>query len=96
MRLISRRPLRKFWARYADAESSLRHWITAAESAAWKTLPDVRQQFSSADAVGPFTVFNIAGNKYRLIVAIHYNTQRIYVRHILTHSEYDLGKWKEF
>jgi mRNA interferase HigB len=92
MRLISRRPLREFWKSYPDAETSLRHWITAVESAAWKTFADVRKVFGSADQAGQFTVFNIAGNKYRLIVVIHYNTQRTYVRHIFTHKEYN--KWE--
>jgi len=93
--LISRRPLREFWTTYPDSETSLRHWIGAVESAAWKTFADVRKAFGGADQVGKFTVFNIAGNKYRLIAVIHYNTQRVYVRNILTHKEYDLGKWKK-
>jgi mRNA interferase HigB len=45
--------------------------------------------------VGRFTVFNIGGNKYRLIAAIHYNRGKVYVRHILTHEEYDCDEWKE-
>jgi mRNA interferase HigB len=55
----------------------------------------VRQVFGSADQVGEFIVFNIAGNKYRLIAAIHFDRQRCYVRYILTHKEYDLGKRKK-
>lgn len=51
--------------------------------------------FPGVDRVGKFTVFNIGGNKVRLIAAIHYNTGKIYIRHVLTHNEYDLGKWKE-
>ena len=61
----------------------------------WKKFADVRQFFGSADQVGKFVVFNIAGNKYRLIVVIHYDRQRCYVRHILTHKEYDPGKWNK-
>jgi len=95
MRLISRRPLKQFWQRYPDAETGLRHWIKAVESASWKNFADIRQVFGSADQVGKFIVFNIAGNKYRLIVVIHFDRQRCYVRYILTHKEYDLEKWKE-
>ena len=51
--------------------------------------------FASADQVGKMTVFNIGGNKIRLIAAIHYNRKKVYVRAVLTHGDYDLGKWKE-
>jgi mRNA interferase HigB len=95
MRPISRRPLKQFCEKYPDAETGLRHWIKAVESAGWKNFADVRQLFGSADQVGKFVVFNIGGNKYRLIVVIHYDRQRCYVRHISPHKDYDLGKWKE-
>ena len=95
VRLISRRPLKQFWEEYPDAETGLRHWIKAVESAGWKSFAEVRQLFGSADQVGKFVVFNIAGNKYRLIVVIHYDRQRCYVRQILTHKDYGFGKWKE-
>ena len=55
---------------------------------------ELRQLFPSADQVGNKTVFNIGGNKYRLIAALHYNRNRIYIRAILTHREYDRGNWK--
>ncbi|TGK76307.1 type II toxin-antitoxin system HigB family toxin, partial [Leptospira wolffii] len=45
--------------------------------------------------VGKFTVFNISGNNFRLISSIHYNRKKVFIRHVLTHSEYDKGKWKE-
>ncbi|MEH2048916.1 type II toxin-antitoxin system HigB family toxin [Nostoc sp.] len=63
---------------------------------------ELREMFPSADQVGKLTVFNIGGNKVRLIAAIHYNRQKVYIRAVLTHSEYDVriasrreGKWKE-
>lgn len=55
----------------------------------------IKQTFGAADQVGKFTVFDIGGNKYRLIAAIHYNRGIVYIRHVLTHADYDLGKWKE-
>jgi mRNA interferase HigB len=59
------------------------------------SLAEVRVVFPSADPVGKLTVFNIGGNKARLIAAIHYNRRRVYIRAVLTHQEYDEGKWKE-
>lgn len=55
----------------------------------------LRETFPQADQVGKFTVFNIGGNKIRLIAAVHYNRNKIYIRHVLTHQEYNTGKWKE-
>jgi mRNA interferase HigB len=94
MRLISRRPLKRFWEKHPDAEASLRHWIKAVESASWKNFAELKKLFGSADLYKQFTVFNISGNKYRLVVVIHYNRQRVYVRHVLTHHEYDSGRWR--
>ncbi len=61
----------------------------------FESLTELRAIFAAADRVGKLTVFNIGGNKARLIAAIHYNRKRIYIRAILTHTEYDEGKWKE-
>jgi mRNA interferase HigB len=55
---------------------------------------EVRLTFPTADAVGRFTIFNIKGNAYRLITEINYRTGRIFLRHVLTHAEYDKGAWK--
>lgn len=54
----------------------------------------LRVTFPSADQVDRFTVFNIGGNKFRLIAAIHYNRKKVYIRHVLTHAEYDRGSWR--
>jgi mRNA interferase HigB len=58
-------------------------------------LTEVRKTFASADAVGKWTVFNIKGNEFRLIAEINYRSRRLYVRHVLTHAEYDREKWKQ-
>ncbi len=55
----------------------------------------LRNTFPSADKVGKFIVFNIGGKKYRLIVSIHFNRNKVYIRHVLTHPEYDKGAWKK-
>lgn len=65
------------------------------KSGAFQSFAELRAVFPSADLVGKLTVFNIGGNKVRLIAAIHYNRQKIYIRAVLTHAEYDGGKWKE-
>jgi mRNA interferase HigB len=95
MRVIALRRLREFWARHPDAESSLRSWYQVARQAHWQRFLDVCAIYGNADQVGKLTVFNIAGNKYRMITVIHFNTGRVYVRRILTHAEYDRGAWKD-
>ena len=78
-----------FWEKHTDAKEPLRAWLKAAEKAKWKHLADVRTTFNSADVVGIYTVFNIKGNDYRLVTAIHYNRQKVYIRLVFTHPEYD-------
>ena len=94
MHVISRKKLKEAIARHSDLEAPLDAWFRIAKRAVWQTLTDVRRTFSSADSVERFTVFNIKGNKYRLITEINYRGQRIYIRHVLTHAEYDQEKWK--
>ena len=94
MRVISRKKLREFWDVHADAETPLRSWLSAAKAAHWKNIAEVRHVFPHADQFGRCTIFNIGGNRYRLIAAVHYNTAVIYVRHVLTHADYDREKWK--
>jgi HTH-type transcriptional regulator/antitoxin HigA len=80
MHVISFKKLREFWNDYPDAEIRLRAWYRAANDAAWGKFADVRATFSDVDQVGKFTVFNIRGNRYRLIAHIHYNRGKVYVR----------------
>jgi len=95
MHVISKKALRQFWHDHADAERPLRRWFKTVDDSQWTSFADLRRTFSSADQVGKFTVFNIGGNKYRLIAAIHFNRSKVYVRRVLTHKEYDEGDWKE-
>ena len=95
MRIISMRRLRAFWERLTDAERPLRSWYTQVSRAQWQHFSDVRRDFPSADQVERLTVFNIRGNNYRLIVRIEFERQRIYIRSVLTHAEYDQEKWKD-
>ena len=95
MYVISRKKLKEAAGRHADLEGPLDSWFRIAKKAVWKNLADVRRTFSSADAVRRWTVFNIKGSQYRLITEINYAFGRVYIRHVLTHSEYDRGGWKQ-
>jgi mRNA interferase HigB len=94
MHVISRKKLKEAAMRHGELEGPLDAWFRIAKKASWKSLPDVRKTLATADAVGKWTIFNIKGNQYRLVAEINYVFSRIYVRHILTHAEYDRGGWK--
>jgi mRNA interferase HigB len=94
MHIISRRKLREFSEDHPDAGAALDHWYNAARRAIWRNFADVRATFGSADQVGHFVVFNIGGNKFRLIVRIYYEDAVMLIRHVLTHEAYDRGDWK--
>ena len=94
MHIISRKKMREFCKHHADAEEPLNHWYNAARSARWGNFADLRTTFGSADQVEKFVVFNVGGNKYRLIVQIYYDDSVILIRHVLTHEEYDRGRWR--
>jgi len=92
MKIISRSMLREHWERpdRADSEQPLRAWLKEAESAEWKTPQDVKDKFKSASIIGDNrVVFNIAGNKYRLVVHIRYSTLTALTKFVGTHKEYD-------
>jgi mRNA interferase HigB len=99
MRVISKARLRSFWeaAGERDAEGPLRAWHThvSHRSVAWQTWGDVKAMFGTASLVGNCAVFNIGGNKYRLVTRILYPSQKVFILKVLTHAEYDLDKWKE-
>ena len=95
MHIITRKRIREFARRYRDADGPLNAWYRIMTTTDFGSFAELRRVFSSADRVGQFTVFNIGGNKYRLIAAIHYNRKKAYIRHILTHAEYDSGRRKK-
>lgn len=95
MNTISYRKIREFIHLHPSAEFSLGSWYKIAKKANWQSIVDVRKDYPHADLVGRFVVFNIAGNNYRLITEIHFESQLVLIRHILTHADYDKGKWKQ-
>jgi mRNA interferase HigB len=94
MHVISKKILRQFWQKYPDSQASLTRWFKIVNKQSFSNFSSLRSVFPSADQVGNLVVFNIGGNKYRLIASAHFNRGKIYVRHILTHLEYDKGNWK--
>lgn len=90
MRIISRKTLRVFWEHHADAKQPLCAWFREACKADWKSPADIKAAYRSASLVGnDRVVFNIGGNKYRLVVRINYPYRVIYIRFVGTHRQYD-------
>lgn len=91
MRVSYSRKLRDFWetAQYADAEQALKSWFHEVKNAEWTCWADLRSQYGSADWVGGRVVFNIRGNKYRLVVHFNFQAQMASIRFIGTHEQYD-------
>ena len=98
MRVISKARLKQFWELpgHADVEGPLRAWYTHVNSrtVSWHARGDVKRSFPSASIVADCVVFNIGGNKYRLICRTRYATQKVFVLKVMTHREYDEDKWK--
>ncbi|NET72302.1 MAG: type II toxin-antitoxin system HigB family toxin [Sphaerospermopsis sp. SIO1G2] len=94
MHIITRRTFSEFWEKHPNSQTNLQFWYKITLKAEWENFVELRQSFPSADQVGNLTVFNIGGNKYRLIVLVKYNSQKVFIRHVLTHAEYDKGDWK--
>ena len=90
MRVISRRALRVFWQRHTDSEPALRAWYKEAREANWATPDDIRMRYAAASLLaGNRVVFNIRGNRYRLVVAVRYDLGIVFIRFVGTHAEYD-------
>jgi mRNA interferase HigB len=95
MHVITRSRLVAFWNIHPEAGSSLQYWYRLTTSAKWQTPQEMLQVFPSAAQVKRFTVFNIGGNKYRLIALVDYTYQKVFIRHVLTHADYDKDDWKQ-
>ena len=92
MRVISNKALTNFSRIHHAADEPLQAWRKIVESRSFVNFADIKTAFNAADKVGYFYVFDIGGNKCRIVSAIHFDYQKLYVRHLLTHKEYD--KWK--
>jgi mRNA interferase HigB len=95
MHIICKNRLKSFWSKHPDSENSLLSWYKIAKKSNWKDFTDVRKSFGRADMFKDCVIFDIGGNKFRLITKIRYKQKRIYIRFVLTHSDYDKNSWKE-
>jgi len=95
MHIITRKRLNEFAENYPEARAALARRYGLAKRNNFSNFAELKATFPSTDQVGRLTFFNVGVNKVRLIAAIHYNRRRVYIRAILTHAEYDEGKWKE-
>lgn len=100
MRIIKPSTVRAFELVHAGAAAGLEHWLEVAEAARWTKLHDVRLSFRTADEIRvasgrTVVVFNIGGNRFRLVTAIHYNLGKVFVLRFMTHAEYSKDRWKE-
>ena len=95
MRIIGRKAIEEFKRKHADSRSSLDNWYRVVASREWNNFAEVREVLASADQVGSRLVFNIGGNKYRLIADVNYKAGVLLIREVLTHQEYDRGGWKK-
>ncbi|MCY7377026.1 MAG: type II toxin-antitoxin system HigB family toxin [Pyrinomonadaceae bacterium] len=93
MRIITEAKLREFWTVNQSAETAMREWIKIVRAADWKNFSDVRATFNHADVFGDCTIFDVGGNKYRIIAKVRYQRHSVFIRFVLTHIEYDKNKW---
>jgi mRNA interferase HigB len=93
--IISRKALIQFWEKHSDSQTSLTRWFKIVQKTDFHSFAELRTVFPSADMVDKWIVFNISGNKYRLIASVHFNRNKVYIRYVLTHAEYDRGDWKK-
>ncbi|ELS02298.1 hypothetical protein Xen7305DRAFT_00020110 [Xenococcus sp. PCC 7305] len=94
MHLISAGKLKRSASKYPDAAKAIQAFCKTIKQAQWQNLVDVQKIYRDAEAVGNFTVFNIKGNQYRLILDLDYSEQVAYFKYFLPHSEYDREQWK--
>ncbi len=95
MWVITHSTLVAYAQQHPNAESALDIWYRRIKQESFHNFAELRAIFPAADLVGKYIVFNIGGNNERLITVIHWNTQKIYIRAILTHAEYDKDRWKK-
>ena len=89
MRIIARKKLSDFWKKHPDSEAPLRAWFVETRAAHWRNFAEVKQAFNHVDRAGERLVFNIGGNKYRLVVLVDFQRHGVLVRFVGTHKQYD-------
>jgi mRNA interferase HigB len=95
MRIITNRRLREFAERFPEADAPLQAWRKAIETSEFSRWSALKAAFPSADKVGDRVIFNIGGNKFRIAAGISFTAQILWIKAVMTHSEYDKGAWKK-
>ena len=93
MRIISIKKLRDFWTKHGKSKGPLTAWYTIIAKEEFKNFEDLKKVFGSADRTQQYTIFDVGGNNFRVVTAIHYNRRIVFIREVLTHAEYD--KWNK-
>lgn len=89
MHVFSLKALKDFWGEHAEAEEPLKAWYAEAKKASWNAFSDIQERYPSADQpVNRLVIFNIKGNKYRLVVKVQYQAKMVFVKFVGTHAEY--------
>ena len=94
MHIITKKRITEATKNYPESANALEGWCRIVDKNNFLNFSELKKVFNSIDKVGHLTVFDIGGNKLRLIASIHFNRQKLYIRHILTHKEYDKGAWR--
>ncbi len=98
MRIVSRKSLVQFWEIHKEVETPLLQWFRVVSEARWQNSNDVKQTFNTVDQPiinqKRIAILNVGGNKFRIIASIHFNTQIVFIRDILTHTQYERGSWR--
>ena len=89
MHVISKQALKDFWAAHPASQEPLEVWYKIVKSTDYADFMALRQTFPSADQAAPYTIFDIGGNKWRVIAVLHYDRGKLYIRHVFTHADYD-------
>ncbi|MFA5806621.1 MAG: type II toxin-antitoxin system HigB family toxin [Melioribacteraceae bacterium] len=95
MRVISKKRLREFWLKHPDAEKPLQIWYSICKKETFENFSEIKNLFNSADLFDDKVIFNIGGNKFRLIASIQFKIKTLFIKGVFTHQEYDRGKWKK-
>lgn len=95
MHIITKKRIIEAKIKFHDTASALDGWLRIISKNIFHSFAELKKTFNSIDRVGHLYVFDIGGNKLQLIASIHFNRQKLYIRHILTHKEYETGKWRK-
>ena len=94
MRIITHTRIVEAQQRFPESAKALDYWYRLMKRGRYANFAELKAAFGSVDKVGPLWVFDVGGNKLRLVAAVHFNTRKVFIRHVLTHRQYDQGNWK--